>query len=587
MALGFRRLFRRRLAAWWTLAVGLAVTGALGWELHREAVEMDRRRLAMRVAEIQSQLDARLEKTEMLLQNLRDYLMLSGERRNHIFARWCYENGLSINCPWIHGIAVATNRNEAQWRMELPNPPETWTSADWVTFCELARRHLIECDIALTSDVKDKKRFLPDYDLKRLLRDKDRLGLTIKQSRLSMSEHRYVMRDSNSNRITGTLFYAPVYKREVADFLANKGVQSEEARWMHLTSVILAPVDFKALVRAVWDGSPSDLGMELFSSTNQTAATWLNISEGVPRATDPKFKAYLTHRQTWPMYGQRFSIFFYTIPLFEAQSPRRLAKVAMAAGTALTLLATALIGVALRARNQQEHLAEQIREARDALAAAQKERNKVNRDLHDGTIQSLYAIQLGLGHTVQRIEAEPIRTGRELSAVRHELDTILAGIRQFITSDVGADQAVDFAAVLRALVHRAQAGTTAEIHRDVEPGATGRLTSTQAVQLANVTREALSNSLRHGQPRRVTVSLRAEREAVVLEISDDGAGFNPKALPRTGIGLASMSSRAREAGGSFEILSSPGKGARVVVRVPVSPAEPAEVEQLDNVTERA
>jgi len=582
MAFGLHHLLRHPQAAWLTLLAGLAVTGALGWELHREAVKMDRQRLAMRVAEITGQLNARLEKSEMLLHQLRDYLMLSGESRNAVFARWCYENGLSINCPWLHGIAVATNRNEAQWRAQLPKPPETWTAAGWQTFLQLARRHIIDCDIALRSEVNDKKQFLPDYGLQRLFRDNDRLGYTLKRSRLGMSEHRTVMRDANSNKIAGTLFFAPVYRPEVADFLAEEGLMDrpdEVSRWMHMTSLILAPVDFNALARSVWDGVPSDLGMELFSSTNQMTNTWLNISEGGPRAADPEFKAYLTHRQPWRMYGQVFSIFFYTTPLFEAQSPRRLAKIATAAGTTLTLLATALVGVALRARNRQELMTEQIREARDALAAAQRERDKISRDLHDGTIQSLYAIQLGLGHTVEKLDAEPAKAGRELSEVRRDLDAVIAEIRQFITAEAGTDKPVDFSAVLQALVQRARTGTAAQIALHCDPGASRRLTGDQAVQLANIAREALSNSLRHAKPQRVEIALFSDGETVVLEISDDGTGFDPKTPGRSGVGLTSMLSRAQEVGGTLEIRSSPGEGTCIVVRVPAfSPAhdEPQE-----------
>jgi signal transduction histidine kinase len=337
-------------------------------------------------------------------------------------------------------------------------------------------------------------------------------------------------------------------------------------------------VDFKVLAQSVWDGSPSDLGMELFSSTNQTAENGLNISEGLPRAADPQFKAYLTHRQIWPMYGKRFSIFFYTTPLFEAQSPRRMAGIAMAAGIALTLLATALVGVALRAGHRQERMTEQIREARDALAAAQREREKFSRDLHDGTIQSLYAIQLGLGHTVQKVEAEPANARRELAAVRGELDTVIAEIRQFITAEAGAGKPVDFGAVLRALVQRAGVGATAQIEAHCEPGASDRLTGDQAVHLANIAREALSNSLRHAQPQRVEIALRSDRESVRLEISDDGVGFDPKAQGRTGVGLVSIAARAKEAGGTLVIQSSPGKGTGIVVRVPAFLPEPTEPE---------
>lgn len=602
MALPIHRLIRGRHAAWLTLVCGLALTAALGWVLHREAVEMDRQRLAMRVAEIQGQLDARLEKSEMLLNNLRDYLMWSGESRERVFQRWCYENGLINNCPWILGIAVATNRNLRPLPEHLPKAVANWTEEDGMSLYQEAVNRPIECDLALKSELKSGNQFLADYDLRKSFLENseegkrfshDKLAAVIRNSSLGMSARDFVMLDASSNAITGTLFYVPIYRPELSDFLAEQvqvNRRTSIARWLLLSALIVAPVDFKVLAESVWDGSPADLGLEIFSSTNNlTAETWMNATEGGPRAADPRFKAYLTHRHIWPMYRQRFSIFFYTTPLFEAQSPRRLAKVAMFAGTVLTLLASALVGVALRARNRQELMTEQIREARDALAAAQQERNKISRDLHDGTIQSLYAIQLGLGHTMEKLEAEPAKAGRELSAVRKEVDTVIAEIRQFITSLVTSEAApgkpVDFCAVLQALVQRARAGTPAQIASQCDPAASGRLTSDQAVQLANITREALSNSLRHAKPRRVAIALRSERESVVLEISDDGAGFDPKATGRPGVGLASMVSRAEEVGGACEIQSSPGQGTCVSVSVPCHAPESTEAEEADNSSE--
>ncbi len=575
MDFGLHRLFRRRQAAWWTLVAGLALTAALGWKLHREAVELDRQRLALRVAEITSQLDSRIEKSEMLLHNLRDYLMLSGESRDAVFAQWCYENGLSINCRWLHGMIVATNRNKAEWRAQMPAAPDRWTEADWATFQDLAVKNPIECDIAMASSLTNTKQFLTDYDLRGAGLDSHWFSKIVRNSRLGMGKRQTVMLDASSNAIIGTVFLVPIYKPELADLVAKvtaagrtKWNELALARWLHLAAVVVVPVDFKVLAQSVWSETPSDLGLELFSSTNQTAETWLNISEGAPRAADPEFKAYLTHRQTWPMYGMRFSIFFHTTPLFEAQSPRRLAKISMAAGAIMTLLATALVGVALRARNRQELLTEQIREARDALAAAQREREKFSRDLHDGTIQSLYAIQLGLGHTVEKLEAEPARARREFSAVRRDLDVVIAEIRQFITTEAEADKAVDLHSVLQALVQRARTGTTARIELQCDPGAGPRLTANHAVQLANIAREALSNSLRHAAPQRVEIALRSEPQAIVLRIADDGAGFDPGSPGRTGVGLASMASRVKEVGGTLDIQSSPGGGTRVIVRVP-------------------
>lgn len=588
MAFAAPRFLRQPQAAWWTLFAGLALTATIGWVMHREAVEMDRRRLAMRVAEVQAQLDARLEKSEMLLHNLRDYLMFSGETRPKVFERWCYENGLSINCSWLHGIAVATNRYKSDWRSQLPRQSGTWTKNDFDDLASLAREHPIECHIALTSEVRDRKQFLADYDLRPAFLDEDSrpskewLTFTIRlSSRLGMSDRRTVMLDANSTGITGTLFCVPIHKPQFSTLVTNEIIYKHvrnHARWLDLESLIIAPVDFNALAQSVWDGAPADVGIEIFSSTNQTVETWLNISPGRPRAADPEFKTYLTQRQLWRMYGLKFSIFFYTTPLFEAQSPRRLAKIAMIAGTVLTVLASALVGVALRARNRQERMTEQIREARDALAAAQQEREQLSRDLHDGTIQSLYAIQLGLGHTAQKFEAEPAQARHEFSVVRRELDAVIAEIRQFITAEARSDGRVEFGTVLQALVERVRNGTTARFDLQCDPGASDRLTGTQAVHLANIAREALSNSLRHAQPQRVTIRLSSGPDFVVLEIADDGRGFDSVGAVRSGVGLTSMAARALEIGSVLEIQSAPGQGTRVSVRVTVAPLESAEAE---------
>jgi len=216
MAFGFHRHFRHRQAAWWTLVVGLVATAAFGWHLHREAVAMDRQRLALRVAEVTSQLDARLEKTEMLLHNLRDYLMWSGENRNDVFARWCYENGLSINCPWLHGILVATNRNSASWPEGVPRSPSAWTTNDWEKITKTAIEHRIACDIVLKSNGTNATQFLTDYDLQGFLRSKTRFSQRVGNSRLGMSEHRIVMLDARSNPLTGTSFLVPLYRPEAA-----------------------------------------------------------------------------------------------------------------------------------------------------------------------------------------------------------------------------------------------------------------------------------------------------------------------------------------------------------------------------------
>ncbi|MBK7999906.1 MAG: sensor histidine kinase [Verrucomicrobia bacterium] len=575
MVSGLLQLIRRQQAVIWTLVAGLGLTAALGWELDREAIELDQQRLARRVVEIQSQLDSRLEKSEMLLHNLRDYLTWYGDTSETGFQRWCYENGHTINCRWLAGIALATNRNLPKWPKGIPKTPMSWGSNEWESVRAAAVANAIDCELALTSSLTNTMRFARDYHLRGLPRERTRFANTVGSSRVGMSEHRIVMQDVDGNGVGGTCFLVPLFQSDVNGLIAevmqgsytNWGDRAT-IYWLHFTSVIVAPVDFNFLVWAISEEAPEDVKIELFSSTNQLADTWLNKTGPIPRAADPEFRPYLSHRQRWRMYGRKFSIYFYTTPLFEAQSPRRLAKVAMAAGAGLSVLTTALVGVALRARDRQSDLTDQILEARDALTASQKAREKFSRDLHDGTIQSLYAIQLGPGHLSEKLESDPARARREFSSVRKELDAVIAETRNFISSGEVTSAAVNFKSVLSAIIERAQASNTAQITLECDHTATAQLAAVEAVQLANIAREAISNSLRHAKSTQVQVSLRQDNGGMLLQITDNGTGFDPESPHRFGVGLTSMRSRAHEIGGLFNIESSPNTGTRISVRVP-------------------
>lgn len=582
--------FRRRHAALWTLLAGFAATAGLTWTLHLEALELDRARMIRRAGEIQNQLDAQLEKSELVLNNLRDFLGSNGEPRGRVLDLWCRDHGLTFNCRWMHAVLVATNRHNPEWRHLVPVSPKQWSLEDWSNLHSLKTKQPVECEIAVRSTVTNGASFLDDYQLRGFGHGVDQFSIAVKNSRLTMSDRRVIMLDAQTNGIAGTVFYVPIYDPVATELIASLE-QSEFAKWssravlywMLLRSVIVAPVEFDSLLEAVRGDAPLDLGLEIFSSTDQGPGTWLGNRGGTPLAVDPTFKPYLSHRQPWRMYGRDFSIFFYTTPLFEAQSPRRLVKTAGWAGFAIALLAAGLVGVSVKARHKEDALTAQIREARDALAAAQRERVRISRDLHDGTIQSLYAIQLGLGHTAKRLGSEPAHAGSELFAVRRDLDAVIAEIRQFITAetDEGSPKSVDLGSVLQALSQRAVAGTQARVELRCDPSASARVTADQAVHLANIAREALSNALRHGRPTRVHIDLKVDGETVVLEVADDGIGFLPESVKRTGVGLVSMATRAAESGGSCNVRSSPGRGTHVVVRLPLGPAEKDDPEADD------
>jgi signal transduction histidine kinase len=102
------------------------------------------------------------------------------------------------------------------------------------------------------------------------------------------------------------------------------------------------------------------------------------------------------------------------------------------------------------------------------------------------------------------------------------------------------------------------------------------LSPTAEVALLRIGQEALSNAARHGRPEHVDVELRAHAQELILSVSDDGIGFDPSAsAPREDcFGLDGMAERARSAGGTLTVVSSPGHGTTVTTRLPFT--EPAE-----------
>jgi len=102
------------------------------------------------------------------------------------------------------------------------------------------------------------------------------------------------------------------------------------------------------------------------------------------------------------------------------------------------------------------------------------------------------------------------------------------------------------------------------------------LSPTAEVALLRIGQEALSNAARHGRPEHVDVELRAHAQELILSVRDDGIGFDPSAsAPREDcFGLDAMAERARNAGGTLTVVSSPGHGTTVTTRLPFT--EPAE-----------
>lgn len=198
--------------------------------------------------------------------------------------------------------------------------------------------------------------------------------------------------------------------------------------------------------------------------------------------------------------------------------------------------------------------------------AVLEDRERIAKELHDGVIQSLFAVGMGLEGT-SMITHDPQVTERIDGAV-DELDRVIRDLRNYIFGlrpGILADRELDTA--LRALVEEFQSKSGVVVIVELDPDVAAQLASV-ASDVVQLTREALSNVGRHARAATCRVSLHHRDHVALLEIDDDGVGFEPTSV-RRGEGLANLEARAVALGGRAFVTSDPAQGTTVRVELPL------------------
>ena len=207
---------------------------------------------------------------------------------------------------------------------------------------------------------------------------------------------------------------------------------------------------------------------------------------------------------------------------------------------------------------------------RRAVTAGDVERQRIERNLHDGAQQRLMAIRLELGVLAETLEQDPDGSRAELQRLRGQLDEALEELREIAH---GLYPPLLSSDGLRAAISAAARGATIPV--GVEFGEFPRLPRAIENAAYFCCTEALQNVAKHaGDRARAMVSVRVCAGVLELRVVDDGAGFDPGAVPR-GHGLTNLGDRLQALGGRAEIGSVPGQGTTVVGWIPLTgPADP-------------
>jgi signal transduction histidine kinase len=202
-----------------------------------------------------------------------------------------------------------------------------------------------------------------------------------------------------------------------------------------------------------------------------------------------------------------------------------------------------------------------------------QERDRIGRDLHDGIIQSLYAVSLSLEDVGELMTTSPGEAEARVDLAIDSLQTSIRELRNFIYGlRPETFDGTNVPAGIVALGEQFRNNTLVEIDFDVDPDAGRHLAPEHGAHLLQLVREALSNAARHARARHLAVAFMRQDDGTRLVVADDGVGFDPLAPVETSHqGLANMQARAETIGATMQVESAIGAGTRIIVTLPGRP----------------
>ncbi len=245
-------------------------------------------------------------------------------------------------------------------------------------------------------------------------------------------------------------------------------------------------------------------------------------------------------------------------PDFSAEDERLLESFATSAATAV---ATAQSVAAERQRQR--------------VAAAEGERHRWARELHDDTLQSLSALRFGL--SAARRSGREGGLDRAVAQAIEQIEESIANLRALITDlrpaaldELGIQAAIEALAERNAR-HGLEVDVSVELAHEQgdEPG---RMSGELESALYRLTQEALTNAAKHGKASRAVVEIREHAGAVNLLVRDNGGGFDPQAKSE-GFGLLGMNERVALLDGELRVTSSPDDGTTIRAQLPIQRRE--------------
>jgi two-component system sensor histidine kinase DevS len=213
----------------------------------------------------------------------------------------------------------------------------------------------------------------------------------------------------------------------------------------------------------------------------------------------------------------------------------------------------------------------QLYEKLESLARLE-ERERIGMDLHDGVIQSIYAVGLHLEDLSERLPGGAQELKPDIERAMDDLSKVIKDIRSYIFDlRPHLSEIDDLPVALVQLVEHFRVNTLVTIMLDISDPFESAGGEAEAMSLFHIAQEALNNVSKHANATSVTVRLSSSQKYVSLEVEDNGVGFEvpPEGISGARHGLRNMRDRARSVGAELSYESGPGRGTIVRVKLPV------------------
>jgi signal transduction histidine kinase len=211
---------------------------------------------------------------------------------------------------------------------------------------------------------------------------------------------------------------------------------------------------------------------------------------------------------------------------------------------------------------ENARLSEQLRKL-----AVVEERDRISMELHDGIIQSIYAVGMKLELSRSMLKNIPEADAQIVSATQ-DLNHVIEDLRLYIQNlNVSVDYSVSLLEQLQEIAEGFRQVSSARLVVDVQRGF-AQLTDVRMHTLIQIVREALSNIVRHANATEVYIDIHETSSQITLVISDNGTGFEPDKV-KHGSGLQNIHQRVWRLNGSVNVTSRKGRGTTITVILPI------------------